>query len=355
MGNEAGPGTEGKSDHPVSAPYLAGSGASGEDFRDPIVTQQRGHIPIPLDEVPDAKDQIPTLTPKMTTASDSLILSNILATIAQEEVRYVGIVATDVLDTLFLAGMIREHYPDVQIILVGADLRYTDLDFSLDFRGTIVGSSYPLDPLYQRWCYPFQGEHDRRLFLTDLDMGTYNAALVLLNAEQTPGGKQLVFHAKKEMPLLAYGGPPGMDMSDNEKRPGMWINQVGQRNLWPLKFTSMNEQLDLIPAVADVPAGPPAHRPDQSVLNLPLLFKLVAMLLSGFGLLLARPLGLAAGPGKHAPQPSGSSTLGFFASRGPCQGLCVCHGHGGGHRCSQRPDVEGGDQAVRRQSPGDGT
>ena len=161
-------------------------GARGQDHRDPIVAQQRGHIPIPIDEVPEARDQIPTLTPKMTTASDSLILSNILATIAREEVRYVGIVATDVLDTLFLTGMIREHYPDVQIVLLGADLRYTDPDFSLDFRGTILGSSYPLDPIHQRWTYPFHGKQDRRLFLTDLDMGTYNATLVLLNAEQSP-------------------------------------------------------------------------------------------------------------------------------------------------------------------------
>jgi len=70
-------------------------------------------VPIPIDEVPDAIDNVPSLTPKMTVASDSLVVSNILATIACEEVRYIGIVATDLLDTLFLTGLIRQHCPDV--------------------------------------------------------------------------------------------------------------------------------------------------------------------------------------------------------------------------------------------------
>lgn len=96
-------------------------GAKGSEQRDPIVAQQRGHVPIPIDEVPQAADDlVPSLTPKMTTASDDLIVSNILATIAREEVRYVGIVATDVLDVLFLTGLIRQNCPDVQLILVGA-------------------------------------------------------------------------------------------------------------------------------------------------------------------------------------------------------------------------------------------
>ena len=90
-------------------------------------------------------DRLPALSPKMTVATDSLILSNILATIANEDIRYVGIVATDILDVIYLTRLIRENCPDVQIILVGNDLRYTDPQFTLDFRGTIIASSYPLD------------------------------------------------------------------------------------------------------------------------------------------------------------------------------------------------------------------
>ena len=81
----------------------------------------------------------------MTVATDNLILSNILNTIASEDIRYVGIVATDILDVIYLTRLIRENCPDVQVILVGNDLRDTDPQFTLDFRGTVIASSYPLD------------------------------------------------------------------------------------------------------------------------------------------------------------------------------------------------------------------
>ena len=115
-------------------------------------------------------DRLPALSPKMTIATDSLILSNILATIASEDIRYVGIVATDILDVIYLTRLIRENCPDVQIILVGNDLRYTDPQFSLDFRGTIIASSYPLDARAQVWSYPFEGTKERRLFANECDV-----------------------------------------------------------------------------------------------------------------------------------------------------------------------------------------
>ena len=223
-------------------------GTKGGEHRDPIVAQQRGHVPIPIDDVPpEDQDQVPSLTPKMTTASDSLIMSNILATMAREEVRYVGIVATDVLDVLFLTGLIRQHCPDVQIFLVGGDLRYTDPEFTLDFRGAIVASSYPLDPLHQYWSYPMGGNRSRRLFVTDSDMGCYNATLVLLNAEPEKCGSGLCVPSRRAGKFLAYG-PPTFGPQPTERgpeitetRPAIWINQVGQWNLWPLQTISLKQ------------------------------------------------------------------------------------------------------------------
>jgi len=254
-------------------------------------------VPIPIDEVPDAIDNVPSLTPKMTVASDSLVVSNILATIACEEVRYIGIVATDLLDTLFLTGLIRQHCPDVQIILLGADLRYTDREFTLDFRGAIVGSSYPLDALHQCWSYPGRGRDRRRLFVTDSDMGCYNAALVLLNAEkqnaEKAGERELLIPAAHAREFVAYG-PPSFESDprgDKERfRPAIWINQVGQQSLWPLKATSWEQVYGtevavarkLIPAIEDY--QPLKPHPE---LNLPMFFKLAAFGLSLLGFMLS--------------------------------------------------------------------
>ena len=107
----------------------------------------------------DRATGLPALSPRMTVATDNLIISNILATIANEDIRYVGIVATDILDVIYLTRLVRENCPDVQIILVGNDLRYTDPQFSLDFRGTIIASSYPLDARAQVWLISVPGCH----------------------------------------------------------------------------------------------------------------------------------------------------------------------------------------------------
>ena len=306
-------------------------GAKGGEQRDPIVAQQRGHVPIPIDDVPEAKDQLQSLTPKMTTASDSLIMSNILATIAREEVRYVGIFATDVLDVLFLTGLIRQYCPDVQIILMGGDLRYTDPEFTFDFRGAIVASSYPLDPLHQLWSYPMRGDRSRRLFVTDSDMGCYNATLVLLKAE--PNGpyqlngttNQLSVRSCGHDYFLAYGPPTfGPLLTEKEARPAIWINQVGQCNLWALKAISIEEldkakfgkdadgakAAELIPAIVGpkLPCCVPMihNRPNWSALNLPMHFKLVA-----FGLFV---LVLVLGVSCVRPPPEGEARwLGRFA------------------------------------------
>jgi hypothetical protein len=198
---------------------------------------------IPFDAPPGRQsDSLPALAPRITVASDSLILSNILTTIANEDIRYVGIVATDILDVIYLTRLIRENCPDVQIILVGNDLRYTDPRFTLDFRGTVIVSSYPLDARAQIWSYPFKGAIGRRLFANEFDVGRYNAALVLLNAVPDPNRMgRLVVDASRAEDFLVYGKPFSATTFDSvNRRPQIWINQVGQFNVWPLKVRSLS-------------------------------------------------------------------------------------------------------------------
>jgi len=198
---------------------------------------------IPFDAPPGRQsDSLPALAPRMTVATDSLILSNILTTISSEDIRYVGIVATDILDVIYLTRLIRENCPDVQIILVGNDLRYTDPRFTLDFRGTVIASSYPLDARAQIWSYPFHGAIERRLFANEFDVGRYNAALVLLNGVPDPNrAGRLVVDASRAEDFLVYGKPFSATTFDSvNRRPQVWINEVGQFNVWPLKVRSLS-------------------------------------------------------------------------------------------------------------------
>lgn len=260
------------------------SSASSGSEQGTITATRRATIPF---DPPSGKqtDRVPALSPRMTIATDNLILADILATIANEDVRYVGIVATDILDVIYLTRLIRENCPDVQIILVGNDLRYTDPQFTLDFRGTIIASSYPLDARAQVWSFPFQGVLERRLYASEYDAGRYNAGVVLLNAVTDPNhADRLVVDTKRAEDLLVYGNPLLAASFDSvNRRPQIWINQVGQVNVWPLKVMPLSQCDTRLRAKAEAIIPPVASLDPQSDsmvdlqidYDLPLLWKLV--------------------------------------------------------------------------------
>jgi hypothetical protein len=268
---------------PSQIAQVRASASAGDDAGN---TAAKSRITIPLDP-PSGKqtDRLPTLSPKMTIATDRLILSTILTTIATEDIRYVGIVATDILDVIYLTRLIRENCPDVQVILVGNDLRYTDPQFTLDFRGTIIASSYPLDARAQIWAYPFEGAIERRMFASEYDVGRYNAGLVLLNAMSDPNhAGRLVVDPGRAEDFLVYGKPFVASSFDSiNRRPQIWINQVGQFNIWPLKVLPLSQcQTDLrskaenlIPPVSNLDPGTVATPQIRIEYDLPLFWKLV--------------------------------------------------------------------------------
>ncbi|WP_165226844.1 hypothetical protein [Aquisphaera insulae] len=249
-------------------------------------TAPKGRVSIPFDPPTGRQnDRLPALSPRMTIATDNLILANILATIASEDIRYLGIVATDILDVIYLTRLIRENCPDVQIFLVGSDLRYTDPQFTLDFRGTIIASSYPLDARAQVWSFPFEGASERRLFANEFDLGRYNAGLMLLNAVKDPNHEgRLVVDSSKAEDLLIYGRPFVATFMDSvNRRPQVWINQVGQFNVWPLQVLSLSQcdttlraqAEDLIPAVVSLDPAAEAKIDLRFGYDFPLVWKLV--------------------------------------------------------------------------------
>ena len=236
-------------------------------------------MPIPLEETGNSNDMVPTYFPKMSAPTDSLIVSDLLATISRERIRYVGIVATDTRDIIFLTQLIRRTAPDVKLFLVGSDLRLTHPAFANDFRGAVVASTYPLDARAQEWTYPFHGDRQRLLFAHDVDFGVYNATIFLLNGKPhdrgpngealdfDPNGKELNLASLKieanENPnnpakdLLVYGMPfepiekaygtgkrKNHPLVDTDTRPVVWVGMIGNHDLIPLRTFQLDSDTD---------------------------------------------------------------------------------------------------------------
>jgi hypothetical protein len=170
----------------------------------------------------------------MTAAMNDLIISNITSTLAEKRAKYIGLVASDVRDIIFLANLVRTRSPDVQLFTTGSELLYAHPDYNFALRGMIVGSVYPLHPLTQRWSnlranrdvanQPADDQKNREridlryhaLFATDAFQGYYNATRVQLTDYGTSPAKMIDY---------------GWTVAKSEQQatmPPIWISVVGQ-------------------------------------------------------------------------------------------------------------------------------
>jgi hypothetical protein len=191
---------------------------------------------IPGDEGMTPDDTEPSLIPQMTAATSERLLAQMLTTIARERIKYVFILATELKDKLFLAALIRDYCPDVQLVLTGSDLMLTHPDYRYALQGAIVVSSYPLYPKNDFWSFPAksqQGQHrqqERLIVPSEMEVGVYNAAVALLARPDHPDDYEK---------LTAYGAP---FQSEPAYRPPVWISILGQDGPHPLHCELLDQK-----------------------------------------------------------------------------------------------------------------
>lgn len=147
------------------------------------------------------------------------VMGNLLSTISREGYHYVGILATDVRDTMFLAQEVHEHVPATILFAFNPDLLYLHPEINQSLRGMLIISSYPLTTANQLWSLPSHPDL-RRQFADDTAEGLYNAALALLDADDR---------------VLEYSAPFVDPHKVSEAvTPPVWITVVGRDRLLPV-------------------------------------------------------------------------------------------------------------------------
>ena len=158
-------------------------------------------------------DLVPTFS-STTTAGNDMMFSNLLQTIGREGIRYVGIVATDPKDKLFLAEKLRQLAPDVVLFTFDNNLLYAHPDHVEEMSGMLVLSSYPLftegAPGFPRLrsgsgnaASRRRAGGQRKQFSSEYQEGVYQAVRYLLGTKSLPD-------------------------------PQAWITVVGNGSLWPV-------------------------------------------------------------------------------------------------------------------------
>lgn len=187
-----------------------------------------------LGEDRPTRDRLPSFSPFRTSRTQDLVLANILTTIARNRIQAVAIVATNVMDKLFLAQILNRYAPDVRLLTYEGDLLLAHPDYRRATQGMLVASSYPLvDP----------GPFHERASQAKGAKGTADAAASFGTHLQFPSdGAQGIYEAVRWL----VDGDPSEPLA---KR--VWISAVGRSTLYPLERYRIPSDADRGFACAD--------------------------------------------------------------------------------------------------------
>jgi hypothetical protein len=164
-------------------------------------------------------DALPPYDPQTATATAGEGIREILERINRARVRYVGIVATDNRDVVFLTRLLRKSCPNVRVFTTEPSVALLHPEDASTLRGMLVGATYPMSTIVQGWTrQPTRPEQSRQEvkrtipFPTQGSQGYHNAVLV---------------HFQHKELMVGYHPPSLPGMSDCRKPP-IWIGEICQ-------------------------------------------------------------------------------------------------------------------------------
>lgn len=177
---------------------------------------------IPLKDEHEGKDLIPTFSPELRPISQEASLLNVLATISYSRIEDVGIVATDILDALFLGRMLKEHCPNVRPFILDSDLIYGHSSQNNAFDGMLIVTTYPLIRKPEQFYNPGNSSQlEAPQFSSAIEEGEYWATLHLL----------------ADTGVTAKGHEPQVSAP--------WLAVMGRDGIWPIRVPAQANQANV--------------------------------------------------------------------------------------------------------------
>jgi hypothetical protein len=178
-------------------------------------TLMRGLDPS-LDEPSEPSDIVPNLSPR-TAFSNDVVLAGIFDELSQRNVRFVGFVASDPSDVIFLASQTKARLPDVRLFTFGSEILLAHPRYQSDLNGMIVVAAYPLLGAHEVHGSGEGGTSEgvASFFSSEQEEGVYNATVAILGRPRE---------------LLEYDRPgdAGAD------QPAVWVTVIGRDGPFPL-------------------------------------------------------------------------------------------------------------------------
>jgi hypothetical protein len=202
-------------------------------------------LPMDLDENGSDDDTVAPYAAAQMSLSQEAVMLGIVSELQKHHIKFTLLFASDPLDELFLASYLRKAYPQGRVVITAPDLLFArEGDAAL--RGVLGLNSYALIPgLSDRLCGKRARikEHEDRLFVGSLSVGTFNAMSGLLaaqNAEDEARTRDPTGISPDSLPYAPYAeyGTPGLHNLAGkdycEERPLLWLTVLGRDGFWPI-------------------------------------------------------------------------------------------------------------------------
>ncbi len=190
-------------------------------------------------------DRVPAFAPEQTAVAQELILTNIAATIRRHNIQAVGIIASDIMDALFLARYVARNCPDTRVFTLDSDVLYQHSSKTISSYGALLVSAYPLYGPNQMWQQAAGGRRQVLHFPSAAAQGLYNACRVLLEARTD------------ERRLMEYSHP----FDSGASNPPLWLVVVGREGVWPVRLLNRPGEAGSTMAPLPAPARPGPRAP----------------------------------------------------------------------------------------------
>jgi hypothetical protein len=200
-----------------------GVGSVPFTLRDPAVSEE------------SHPDSVSTFSQEQSPVSQQAILLTIASTLRRERSAYTGIVATDVLDSVFLAHFLHNTSPDMRLFSIDADLLFLREAESEPLYGMLAVTTYPLFSRNQHWTVDeLKLDHmPRRVqFASRYAQGIYNACRRLIVPRGTNSSAPDTF--------LEYERPS----ERGRQVPPLWLTVVGRDGYWPVALLDESKKID---------------------------------------------------------------------------------------------------------------
>jgi hypothetical protein len=168
-------------------------------------------LTLKLKDDPGGRDAVPAYSTSQTPLAQDAWLSQITAILKLDNTETAGVMATDVLDTIFLMRYLHVSCPDLQMFTLDSDLLLARSGDSISLLGTLAATTYPLFPASQDWT----SKDWHPIFDSALSEGTYNAMHWLLHE----GGKMTDY---------------SMPFRSDSRVPPLWLMVVARHGYRPV-------------------------------------------------------------------------------------------------------------------------